>query len=295
MRWQRAAVAVLAMVLAAGSGLGLGVVRAAAQDATPAAMTEIAITITATEFEFDGPSEVEAGLVSVTMDNAGEFRHHAQLFKIDDGTSVDDFVAGLETGKAFGLGTAHGGPATVGGGVQTTTIQRLDAGQYVVLCFVTGRDGVPHYMKGMAFPFTVAGEDAGAPDPESDLDVSMVDYQFELAEDSFEAGQHVWKVTNEGDENHELAILKLPEGMTADAYRAMMMAPADATPDAAATPDPDAPQPTAVGGIKALGPGLSGWVVADLEPGEYVAVCFIPDENGTSHAMLGMISGFTVR
>ena len=290
---------VLAFIVATGGVLG-GVGRAAAQDATPAAMTTIAITVTATEFAFEAPSEVAAGLVTVTLANEGEFRHHVQLFKVNEGTTSDEFIAGLETGAAFGLGVASGGPSTVPGGGTSSAILRLGAGDYVALCFVTGRDGVPHFAKGMTAVFTVAGEDAGEPDPTADAEVTLADYEIGLGGDSFTAGQHIWKVTNNGEDNHELAILKLPDGMTADDYTAGIMAAANATPTAApaatpgATPLAGPPQPTAVGGMKALGTDLTGWAVLDLEPGEYVAVCFIPEEDGTSHAVLGMIAGFTV-
>jgi hypothetical protein len=37
------------------------------------------------------------------------------------------------------------------------------------------------------------------------------------------------------------------------------------------------------------------WLALDLQPGTYVALCFIPDEApGAPHALLGMIQVFTV-
>ena len=293
----------LALALMAGAALGLGTGRAAvAQDATPGSMTALAITISAHEFAFSGPSEVPAGLVTVTLRNEGEFRHHAQLFKLNEGVTTDQFVAGLETGEAFGMGVAAGGPNTIPGAEEASVILRLAAGDYAVLCFVTGRDGIPHFAKGMVAAFTVTGEDAGEADPAADAEVTLDEFSITLPEESFHAGRVVWKVTNQGAVNHEMAVLKLPEGMTADDYAASLMAQASGTPAASPTaaaspvgsPAAQAPQPTPVGGMRALGTGMSGWAVLDLEPGDYVAVCFVPEGN-VPHAALGMVTGFTVR
>lgn len=106
---------------------------------------------------------------------------------------------------AFGLGVAAGGPGTVAGGEESRAILRLGAGQYVALCFVTGRDGIPHYMKGMTFPFLVSGADQGESDPTADAEVTLDDFSIALSQDSFTAGDQVWKVANAGRVNHELA------------------------------------------------------------------------------------------
>jgi len=300
MRMRQGAAVLMALVMAAGSVFGLAIGRAAAQDATPAAMTTLSFTITAHEFTLEGPTEVPAGLVTVTLANEGEFRHHAQLFKLNDGVTTDQFVAGLETGEAFGMGVASGGPSTFGGGGQSRAILRLVAGQYVALCFITGRDGVPHYAKGMVASFTVSGEDAGEPDPTADAEVTLDDFSITLSQDSFGPDQLVWKVTNAGRVSHELAVLKLPDGMTADDYAAMFEALLSGKPAAAPTAvvSPDgtpvpAPQPTAAGGLRAIASGSTGWTVLDLDAGNYVAVCFVP-EGDIPHAAFGMVTGFTV-
>ncbi len=50
--------------------------------------------------------------------------------------------------------------------------------------------------------------------------------------------------------------------------------------------------------MNALSRGNSGIVVLDLKPGDYVALCNVPDQskpNGDSHVHLGMIKAFTVK
>jgi hypothetical protein len=50
-----------------------------------------------------------------------------------------------------------------------------------------------------------------------------------------------------------------------------------------------------VGGVEALDIGQRQWLPTTLQPGNYVAVCFIPDPaTGKPHAALGMLREFTV-
>jgi hypothetical protein len=301
----------LALLLLPALAFGLGTRQAAlAQDGTPAPMTALSITLNAVDFAFEGPTEAPAGLMTVTMTNNGAEPHHAQLVRLNDGVTMEQFQAALQAGDPaamFPLVTFVGGPAVVGPGAASQVILRLAAGSYVALCFVESPDGVPHLAKGMVFPFTVTGEDPGDPDPTATADVSLVDFGFELPA-SVAAGPQVWKVTNNGVEPHELALIKLDEGVTFDDFMAMMSA--EATPEGGvemaspeggmdmATPDAGgemgAPPFTDVGGMQALASGLSGWVVLDLAPGEYVAICFVPNAEGVPHFALGMVAGFTV-
>jgi hypothetical protein len=236
------------------------------------------------------------------MTNNGAEPHHAQFVKLNDGVPMDRFQGALQSGDPaaiFPLVSFVGGPGVVGPGGTSRVILRLDAGSYVALCFVEGTDGVPHLAKGMVFPFTVAGEDTGAPDPAADAEATLLDYSFELPE-TIAAGPQVWKVTNQGAEPHELAVFKPAPGQTADDVIAMLTAAASPAAELdqaspAAHAEMEAPPFTDVGGMQVLSTGLTGWLLLDLEPGEYVAVCFVPDAEGVPHLMLGMIQGFAVQ
>jgi hypothetical protein len=288
----------LALVLVLGSAVAarLGPARVAlAQDGTPAAPTELAITLNAGDFAFAGPSEAPAGLVTVTMTNNGAEPHHAQLVKLNDGVTMAEFEEALQSGDPNATGPLAGfvgGPAVVGPGASSRVILRLEVGQYVALCFVPSPDGVPHLAKGMVFPFSVTGEDEGAPDPPADAAVTLLDYSFELP-GRVAAGPQVWNVANQGAEAHELVIYRPAPELTADELVALLTAAE--SPPGTGTGAP-AEQPfVAVGGMQALSGGRSGWVVLDLEPGEYVAVCYVPTADGVPHLMLGMIQTFTVQ
>ena len=101
---------------------------------------------------------------------------------------------------------------------------------------------------------------------------------------SVAAGKHTLKVTNQGPEAHEFSLIQLAPGKTAQDVMAFFMQP------------PAGPPPfTDAGGMGALAPNTSGWVEVDLTAGNYMALCFVPDpRTGKAHAMLGMLTTFTV-
>ena len=50
------------------------------------------------------------------------------------------------------------------------------------------------------------------------------------------------------------------------------------------------------GAMQALAAEMRGWAVLDLEPGNYPAICAVPDPaSGQPHAALGMVASFTVK
>lgn len=51
-----------------------------------------------------------------------------------------------------------------------------------------------------------------------------------------------------------------------------------------------------MGGLQAIDSGRTGWAGLDLSPGEYIALCFVPDPaSGKPHIELGMVASFRVR
>jgi hypothetical protein len=261
----------------------------------------------ATDYAFELAGETAAGLTLVTLQNNGTELHHAQLMQLAEGESVETLqtALGQSPEAIFGLGQFVGGPSIAAPGGQTQVILDLEPGQYVALCFVDSPDGVPHIAKGMVQAFEVApgGTPTAAAEPQATGTVVMRDFAFELP-DQIAAGPQVWEVVNEGPQPHEIALLKLAPGVTPEQVLGMMAGPA-ASPEAnhemaspaasagsaAAGPPPFAP----AGGMQALASGLRGWTLLDLEPGDYLAICFVPDPaSGQPHAELGMVASFSV-
>jgi uncharacterized cupredoxin-like copper-binding protein len=244
------------------------------------------ITIKAADYSFEAPAQLEAGLVTINLVNDGQEPHHAQILRLNEGVSLEQFQAALQQGPemALPLAVAAGGPGIVDPGLSSQVTLDLSPGQYLLLCFVPGHDGVPHLAKGMARPFeVVAAVDAvKAAAPKADATVKLLDFSFVLPPE-IKAGPQVWQVVNEGPQPHEILLIKLAEGKSMGDFQAFMQAPHGAPPFAN------------VGGFQAIHPGETGWLHLNLTPGEYVALCYIPDEKGKPHIEHGMALPFTVK
>ena len=262
--------------------LAQGSAAARAQDAV---VTPPVIDIMASDYAFDAPDTLPAGLVTVRLMNHGQEPHHAQLLRLNDGVSFEDFAAALqaEGDGALRLVTLTGGPGALSTLKTTEVTLDLTPGSYALACFISSPDGVPHLAKGMLKPLTVTPAEAqDVRGPEVSGTMTLRDFSFEMPA-TVPAGTVSYRVFNAGPQPHELNILKLAPGATAADVLAWQ-------------PDQGAPPPfEAVGGMNGLSQGVDDAMTINLQPGEYVAICNIPDPgSGIAHSRLGMIRPFTV-
>jgi uncharacterized cupredoxin-like copper-binding protein len=252
------------------------------------------VVITAHEFAFEAPDSIPAGLTRLHLNNTGHEDHHALLMRLNNGVSLDQFLANLQKddiGEALSLITLVGGPGAVVGGASSDVVENLQPGSYVILCVLAGEDQVPHFVKGMVKPLDVTGTaPAEVTYPPSVATITLRDFAFE-APATLPAGTTTVQVTNAGPQPHEAMVVRL-EGVTLDQLKAMIAA-SEGGPD----PSQSGPPPfTSVGGIGPLEQGATGQMTLDLTPGDYALVCFVPDPGtGHAHAELGMVGGFTVQ
>ena len=139
--------------------------------------------------------------------------------------------------------------------------------------------------KGMIATLEVVAGDKPADTPiiKADATVKLLDFSFVLPT-QIQAGRQVWKVVNQGPQPHEFLLIKLAEGKTMADVGAFMEAPHGVPPFEDA------------GGLQAINPGASGWLTLDLQPGNYVALCHVPDPaTGHAHVELGMVMPFSVK
>ncbi|MEX1162776.1 MAG: hypothetical protein WEB03_04275 [Nitriliruptor sp.] len=133
------------------------------------------------------------------------------------------------------------------------------------------------------FPLSACGEEVEGADPDAaQVAVTATDYAFEIGDVA--AGPTAFTMTNEGEEPHFMYVVRLNEGATLEEALA---AEADGE-------DPDAFIAEDVGESATVGGGGTAVLNADLEPGTYGMLCFIPSPDGQPHANLGMAEGFVV-
>jgi len=122
------------------------------------------------------------------------------------------------------------------------------------------------------------------------VEVTLVDYAFEGLEPTYPVGMTAFRVTNDGTEAHEMALLRRADGVTETWDELLAL-----------------PEEELTGKIEFLGaaftptPGLTSVLVSELTPGDYLAVCFVPlgstpgnEGTGPPHMTAGMRAEFTV-
>jgi plastocyanin len=250
----------------------------------PIPEVEVAVHGGDQEFAFDTDlTTVPAGPVKVTLTNHGTLEHQAMLVRLEDGVDLARFAqeaAADTTGlKVLDLIDGYGGPnlAAPDGGTSSST-QTLDAGNYLLICFIPGPDGTPHAAKGMVKPFTVT-EAEHEPAKAVKADISLLDFAFSTQ--SLHAGRTI-TVVNKGKQPHEIGVYRLHDGATFEEFKAAT---------AAGKPQPADP----AGGLGLVKVGGTASFTAPAA-GRYVLVCFMPDVagSGAPHFMLGMMSEVTI-
>ncbi len=258
-----------------------GGVSAADTSAAPGAPN--VVTITARDFTFEAPEQIPAGVTTLRLVSDGPSLHHVQLVRFENGKSLKDFLGALKGDGFPSWATSVGGPAPPAPNDASSVIQDLTPGDYALVCFIPSADGVPHVAKGMARALkVVAASGPAAVEPETDLVVKLLDYDFQLSA-PITAGKHRIRVENVGIQHHEIAIVKLNPGKK----------PADFTAWGMKQVGP--PPGSLHGGISGIMPGTHAIIEVDLPAGEYGLLCFLPDaKDGKPHFMHGMQKATTV-
>ena len=248
------------------------------------------VTFDGADFAFNNlPDTLPAGRVTLVMRNTGQEPHHAQLARLNTGVTIDQFMTALRQGEgpALALVALAGGPGPVGPGASSEVTLDLREGTYVALCFIASPDGLPHLAKGMVKPFQVTAPPMpAAPQPTTRETLIMKDFTYELPA-SLPAGRNTFRVNNTGpSQPHELTVARLQPGATVQSAVQYWTGESPSGP----------PPYITLGGMQGIVVNEGGWMTVDLTPGEYAALCVIPDPtSGKRHIELGMITPFTVR
>jgi hypothetical protein len=253
--------------------------------ASPPASTVDAV-YTAREYAFSGPDEIPAGWITSRLVNQGEDLHQVQFLRLPEGKTIQDFTAEIRANhkRLPSWVQRRGGPNSVTPGQQAEATVHLEAGEYVVICGIPDRHGVPHVAMGMLKALRVApGLPKKISPPHADITITEADFSFELSE-PLRAGRRTVGVVNKGSQPHEVVVVRLARRATVDVFLD------DFQPGVAASPSG-----TPVGGLVGLEPGGEGFFTMDFVPGRYGLICFLPDlVRGAPHFTRGMLMDFMV-
>jgi len=243
----------------------------------PPSPTPRVFEITATDFAFQLPDTIPGGWVTLRVRNDGRELHHGAIYRLDQGKTLADMMKVSGPAMPDWL-VAMGGPnaATPGGAIETTVM--LDPGNYVLVCEIPSPDGKIHVMKGMLKPFTVVAPATEAVPVAVDVTVKLTDYAFEFVPE-LTAGKHIFRVETAPGQPHEIVIARLQPGKKAEDLLAWV--------DKMNGPPPIE---SVAGGTTALNAGRVTIFQAELTPGDYAVICFIPDaKDFKPHAAHGMM------
>ena len=238
------------------------------------------------EYAFElSATTVAPGRLPVRLRNDGVEPHQLMVARLHDGVTLEEYLAAFEDDSetaAAALVDEAGGVNAVDPGATRTGYADLEPGSYVVLCFLPTPDGPSHLHAGMVAELTVVDAPV-LEDPEAVDEITMVDFGFALPVGGV-AEPGTYRVVNEGPSDHELVLMRVDEGKALGDVAAYLQGGFRGEPPLAF-----------VGGAGGVEPGADTYVDLDLAPGDYVAMCFLPDPaTGKRHAELGMVSTFTV-
>jgi uncharacterized cupredoxin-like copper-binding protein len=109
-----------------------------------------------------------------------------------------------------------------------------------------------------------------------------MDYNFKLSA-PLRAGMRTFRVQNTGSQHHEVELVQLAPGVSAADFMKWI--------EKMEGPPPG----KALGGVSGIESGMSAYFTADLSPGNYALICFLPDsKDGKPHFAHGMIQQITV-
>lgn len=124
------------------------------------------------------------------------------------------------------------------------------------------------------------------------VEVTGIDYAFEGDFDSLDTGTAAFEFSNEGNELHEMALIRVNDD-TDETIEELL-----------ALPEEEAQAKTTFVGVSFAEPGGSNTMYTDLDAGRYAVICFIPtgttsmeeaeSADGPPHFTQGMVRGFTV-
>lgn len=249
------------------------------------------LLIRVTDDAIEAPDGLTAGRYHLIQENdRTEEASHFFIIRVPDGVTEEELAqepAGDEDPPWFWDSVFVGNPdrAQPNGG-RSEGIVDLAAGRYLVI------DPLTPELKPERFDVDAAPAAPAAPDPIAAVTAAMGEMTFDLPA-TVPTGRQLWQVSNTGAMQHELSILPVPAGATAEETTRAILTLFEEGDPATVGPEWAGWYPVEPGGVGVTSPQRTAWIALDLDPGTYAAVCFFPGGTGRPHVIDGMIRIFT--
>ena len=242
-------------------------------------------TFTAQDYGFSGPSKLNAGTINFRLQNRGQHAHMLGVVALSGGKTFTDLFQDVQKSASGDFPTyatwVGGADAVDPGGTSIATVH-LASGNYAVVCTMPDGDtGKTHLNRVMIQGLTVTGPEQSAPPPKASVVLNGQEFSY-TTDGTIAAGTQTIQVRNNGQQQHEAQLSRLPDTVNVDQYIALN----DAT---------NAASGSSFGGLASIQPGANGFFTANFTPGRYAFICFNTDPaTGKSDFQLGMIHELTV-
>lgn len=253
----------------------------------PVSVGAAVTTFVAEDYALTGPEQLDSGWQTVRLINHGRDVHQVQFLALPSGKTLADVERAMAS-RSPSLPSwlrRHGGVNAVRPDAEASVDVQLEPGDYVLLCGIPDVAGRPHAMRGMVRALRVVGAAAlGEPVSRPDATLRLNDFAFALS-GPLQAGPRTVHLVNDGRQAHEVVMIRLAEGASAQEFIARYRP--GGLPNSAGRE---------VGGLTGLDPGREGYLHLELEPGRYGLLCFLADPvTGAPHFSRGMWMDIDVR
>jgi hypothetical protein len=189
-----------------------------------------ALTVEMFDHGYGVTGTVTSGAVTITTSNTGREWHMASYGRLQPGRTVADVAALLDAQVAGntdqGIDTVIerglGGPGHLlqPGRRQSITLDTLDTGSYVMLCYLPVEgEGTPHFSKGMVGGFEVGAGPPAAPPQEADVELTLGDSAEPVGmPQRLKSGTHTFKVVSTGTASKDFTVSQLGTGATLGSF-----------------------------------------------------------------------------
>lgn len=252
--------------------------------------TALAVTITEAgdKVSIGIPSDIDGGVVNLSLTNSGQGPHSLQFIKVEGDHTIQewvDFLEEEESGPVPDWISEGGGIGTVAPGQTGKSSFELSEGRHFVWDDESDANDVSNISKGAIVAVEVSDEGGGAL-PDADATVTAEEYKFTV--DGLTAGTANVRFENDGDQLHHFIAAPIAAGSDIDDVKAFF----------ATEGEPTGPPPLdfeAGVGVPVMDSGNAVVQEMTLTAGDYAFVCFINDRaGGPPHFTLGMLQAVTV-